>query len=132
MLQCNKKFLKKIYQPLELYSVQVSEMVFCPFYFSSPFHFLAGDLRLSKKILLSQEEADFRELEIFGIFAWAFALVNLLCQKSKFHFHISVESLPYFHTTKVILNRGLCIQGLKIKLEAIRSNQITINEKFRI
>ena len=59
----NKKNNKR-YKPLELYSVQVSELVFCPFYFSSPFHFLAGDLRLSKKIYLSQEEADFRDFSV--------------------------------------------------------------------
>ena len=58
-------------------------------------------------------------------FTWAFVWVILLCQKSKFHFHISVGPLPYFHMTKVISNRGLCIQGLKIQLETVLSNHMS-------
>ena len=46
----------KRYKPRELYSVEVSEVASCLFYFSSPFHFLAGYLRLSKEILLSHEK----------------------------------------------------------------------------
>ena len=46
----------KRFSPRELYSVQVSERASCLFYFSSPFHFLAGCLRLSKEILLSHEK----------------------------------------------------------------------------
>ena len=61
----DRDIFDQIYSPQELYSVQVFEMAFSPFYFSSPFHFLAGCLRLSKKWNYFINRLDFENFENF-------------------------------------------------------------------